>query len=549
MCGGQTVRVQVLDFLTHVTICQRYTNTFPSALECKYVFPMDAGAAVNRLVITIDDRVIEGCVMERAAAKDTYTAAMRAGDGAVLLEQSTDSVDVFEASVGNVLPGQTVEVRISYVSEVALAGSDLRFVLPTTVAPRYTASADKKTPAKPEPKAPAKPEKKRIAAPAPTGAPRVIPPRLPTPSDPVPPPPSGLSAAGSPAAATATPASADTLARDDAVSADAAGATAREPCAYLAATALAQPHREFFERTAPWCRCCCRPLPGRPTTAILARGYSFTARVSIATASSITAVTCPSHADSATIRTGRLVPGDNTLNTRAVVTLGVDSGVGLGGDFVILIRQEQPHQHRVWVETLLDDRNAEAVPVRERSKPRHALPASSPESDTLGIGPADGACAPAGAEAVAIAAGSDVAPTSRAIMVSLYPNLRALRWRHDPTLNFVFVVDRSGSMGGWKMESAKRTLQLCLRSLPPGSHFQIVSFGNRFERLFTDGSVEYDDGTLARATAYVEGMASNMGTCTWAHGTCTRRRWNALTLTFGAVGRESHGSGPPLQCC
>jgi hypothetical protein len=39
-------------------------------------------------------------------------------------------------------------------------------------------------------------------------------------------------------------------------------------------------------------------------------------------------------------------------------------------------------------------------------------------------------------------------------------------------------------MGGWKMDAAKRTLQLCLRSLPVGSLFQIVPFGSTFEKAF-----------------------------------------------------------------
>jgi hypothetical protein len=34
------------------------------------------------------------------------------------------------------------------------------------------------------------------------------------------------------------------------------------------------------------------------------------------------------------------------------------------------------------------------------------------------------------------------------------------------------------------MEAAKRTLQLCLRSLPEGCMFQVVSFGSHHTKLF-----------------------------------------------------------------
>ena len=119
---GVCCRRQVLDFLSHVTLCQRYQNTDDAPIECVYTFPMDAKAAVNRLLVTVGDRVIEGCVMETAAARETYDAAVSAGAGAYLVEQSKDSSDVFRASVGNLLPGEVVDVRISYVSEVSLEG-------------------------------------------------------------------------------------------------------------------------------------------------------------------------------------------------------------------------------------------------------------------------------------------------------------------------------------------------------------------------------------------------------------------------------------------
>jgi hypothetical protein len=44
-------------------------------------------------------------------------------------------------SVGNLRCGEAVEVRLSYVCEVDQEGQDLRFTLPTAVAPRFTATA------------------------------------------------------------------------------------------------------------------------------------------------------------------------------------------------------------------------------------------------------------------------------------------------------------------------------------------------------------------------------------------------------------------------
>jgi Mg-chelatase subunit ChlD len=48
---------------------------------------------------------------------------------------------------------------------------------------------------------------------------------------------------------------------------------------------------------------------------------------------------------------------------------------------------------------------------------------------------------------------------------------------------FIFIVDRSGSMSGSKMETTKEALVLFLKSLPMGSKFEIINFGTKFDRM------------------------------------------------------------------
>ena len=63
--------------------------------------------------MTLNDREItKGVVQEKQQARATYGQAVSRGDGAQLLEQKR--TDVFELSVGNLLPGQHATVTILF---------------------------------------------------------------------------------------------------------------------------------------------------------------------------------------------------------------------------------------------------------------------------------------------------------------------------------------------------------------------------------------------------------------------------------------------------
>ena len=74
----------------------------------------------------------------------------------------------------------------------------------------------------------------------------------------------------------------------------------------------------------------------------------------------------------------------------------------------------------------------------------------------------------------------------------------------------VFVIDRSGSMGGTSIAEVRNALQLCLRSLIPGCRFNIVSFGSQYAALFPE-SRPYDDRSMKEAAAFVSTLDADMG--------------------------------------
>jgi hypothetical protein len=80
-----------------------------------------------------------------------------------------------------------------------------------------------------------------------------------------------------------------------------------------------------------------------------------------------------------------------------------------------------------------------------------------------------------------------------------------------PAAEWIFVVDRSGSMGGHSMELAKKALLIAIKGLPAkGTHFNIVSFGTTHDSLFSK-SEDYSEASLRKSTKEIDGMAANYG--------------------------------------
>jgi hypothetical protein len=82
---------------------------------------------------------------------------------------------------------------------------------------------------------------------------------------------------------------------------------------------------------------------------------------------------------------------------------------------------------------------------------------------------------------------------STALMLSLLPDTSSFDIDSFNT-EFVFLVDRSGSMAGDKILQTSLALEEVLNNLPPGSLFNFVSFGKNFEYAF-EGSLSIDESS------------------------------------------------------
>lgn len=121
--------------LARARVVQTFHNPEAGWFEAVYLFPMPEGAAVDRLRLQIGERVIEGEIRERGAARMAYGAARAAGQRAALLGQ--ERPNVFTTEVGNIGPGETVVVEIEYQQLLRYDGGRFSLRFPMVVAPRY----------------------------------------------------------------------------------------------------------------------------------------------------------------------------------------------------------------------------------------------------------------------------------------------------------------------------------------------------------------------------------------------------------------------------
>ncbi|XP_067835453.1 von Willebrand factor A domain-containing protein 5A-like isoform X2 [Heptranchias perlo] len=104
------------------------------------------------------------------------------------------------------------------------------------------------------------------------------------------------------------------------------------------------------------------------------------------------------------------------------------------------------------------------------------------------------------------------------VMVNFYPSFPE-KSSQVTSGEFIFLLDRSGSMecemsnhsnGSSRIQSAKDTLLLLLKSLPIGCFFNIYGFGSHFDSFFPE-SVEYNQESMQTALEKLKGIEADMG--------------------------------------
>jgi len=129
------MRISVAGVVARVRVAQRFRNPGTSFVEAVYVLPLPDDAAVDRLLMQIGERVVEGEIHERVQAERIYATARAAGQRASLVRQT--SANLFTTAVANIPPGESIDITIEYLQTARYDAGEFSLRIPMTLTPRY----------------------------------------------------------------------------------------------------------------------------------------------------------------------------------------------------------------------------------------------------------------------------------------------------------------------------------------------------------------------------------------------------------------------------
>ncbi len=135
-----TVDAEISGVISNVNLTQTYINAGDSTVNASYIFPMSSKAAVYSMQMQVNNRIIDAIIKRKDEAQTIFNNATNDGLTASLLEQ--ERPNVFQMSLANINPGDTIRVRMKYTELLVPEGGAYQFVFPSVVAPRYTTDGE-----------------------------------------------------------------------------------------------------------------------------------------------------------------------------------------------------------------------------------------------------------------------------------------------------------------------------------------------------------------------------------------------------------------------
>jgi Ca-activated chloride channel family protein len=114
---------------------QTFINPSAEHLEAIYSFPLPWGAQLLGVEVKLNELTLQGTVVEKSEAQESYEETLADGNAAILLERGEDGN--FVLNLGNLAPGERCVIDLHYGQLLQFEQGGLRLKIPTVIAPRY----------------------------------------------------------------------------------------------------------------------------------------------------------------------------------------------------------------------------------------------------------------------------------------------------------------------------------------------------------------------------------------------------------------------------
>nr|MBX2801034.1 VIT and VWA domain-containing protein [Myxococcales bacterium] len=144
--GAQTsMTVHVTGPLASVELHRTFDNPLDWPITAELQVPVPAGAAVDHLTVTVNERVLSTEIRDRARARVDYARALQAGSLATLLEDAAPGL--VSQRVANIDPGARVSMELRMVVPVSRTDGVWELAWPMSVTPRFAVDDPRSVPA------------------------------------------------------------------------------------------------------------------------------------------------------------------------------------------------------------------------------------------------------------------------------------------------------------------------------------------------------------------------------------------------------------------
>lgn len=134
------VTANITGTIAETYVTQTYKNEGDSPISASYLFPASTKVSVHGMTMQVGNNIVTAQIKEKEEAKQEFEEAKSEGKSASLLEQKR--ANVFNMDVANIMPGDTVIIKLHYTELISPEEGIFQFVFPTVVGPRYSDPKD-----------------------------------------------------------------------------------------------------------------------------------------------------------------------------------------------------------------------------------------------------------------------------------------------------------------------------------------------------------------------------------------------------------------------